>query len=263
VNRSRFGALAWLIMLALTASAVPRPAAASEDPPSAQVDLAALAKQVQEVTDAVLDHHIDPPPRQQMILDGIKAVYEAAGLPIPAGLGRRVSALTRPEQFDALLREVWPRSPAKGVSPEGLQSAMVEGLLGSVPGRASMMSAKEARVAEQLDGNRYVGIHIAIGFDDEKKRPLIQDVFEGGPAQLAGAVKGDLFEEIDGVDTLGMDLRAAVDRLRGEAGTDVVVKVRHPQSKEVRTLKMTRGILPRQTIKGLRQRTNKDWDVLF
>src|SRR3954471_25078343 len=47
----------------------------SEPPPPT----AALGKRVQEITHAVLQNHIDPPARQQMILAGIKGLYHASG----------------------------------------------------------------------------------------------------------------------------------------------------------------------------------------
>ena len=50
-----------------------------------------LARRIGEITDVVLQYHIDPPTRQQMILSAIKALYKAAGEPVPPGLGRRVS----------------------------------------------------------------------------------------------------------------------------------------------------------------------------
>ena len=37
---------------------------------------------------------------------------------------------------------------------------MLEGLLATVPGGADLMTAKERKVPEQIEGNRYVGIHI-------------------------------------------------------------------------------------------------------
>ena len=43
------------------------------------------------MTDTVLEHHIDPPARQQMILTGIQALYKAAGTPVPHRLSSRVS----------------------------------------------------------------------------------------------------------------------------------------------------------------------------
>ena len=82
-----------------------------------------LAKRIGEITDAVLEHHIDPPARQQMILGGVKALYRASGVPVPAGLSRRVSALTTPEQLAALLAEVWPKSTAKPIAAKALEES--------------------------------------------------------------------------------------------------------------------------------------------
>src|SRR5207302_3043941 len=120
---------------------------------------------------------------------------------------------------------------------------------------------KERKVAEQLEGNRYVGIHIAVAMDEQEKRPKIYEVFEGGPADRAGVKKDDLLEEVDGVDTKGMDVRQFVDRTRGEEGTDVTIKVRQPKESKSRTLKITRGQLPHPTITGVRKRPSGDWDV--
>ena len=61
------------------------------------------------------------------------------------------------------------------------------------------MTAKERRVAEQIAGNRYVGIHITLGMDEKEKRPMIHDVFPGGPAGRAGIKDGAVLEEVDGV----------------------------------------------------------------
>ena len=81
---------------------------------------------------------------------------------------------------------------------------MLQGLLADVSGGASLISAKERAVQEQIEGNRYVGIHIALGMNDQEKRPRIAEVIEGGPADRAGVKKDDLLETIDGVDTKGM-----------------------------------------------------------
>jgi carboxyl-terminal processing protease len=122
------------------------------------------------------------------------------------------------------------------------------------------MTAKEAKVSEQMAGNRYVGIHVALGMDKEKKRPTMHDVFPNGPADRAGVKTGDLLEAVEGVDTKGMDLRAVIDRLRGDEGTDVTITVRQPKETKSRTMKMTRGQLPHSTIEGIRQRTPDDGD---
>ena len=74
-----------------------------------------FAKRIGEITDAVLEHHIDPPARQQMILGGVKSPVQGPGLPVPPGLSRRVSALSTPEQLATFLADIWPKSTAKSV----------------------------------------------------------------------------------------------------------------------------------------------------
>ena len=257
--------LTWFIILSV-ATFLCLPAASADDASRAPSSTAPklppnLAKRIGEITDAVLTHHIDPPARQQMILGGIKALYRASGGQVPAGLSRRVSALATPEQIAGLLAEAWPKTLAKPVSAQALDEAMLHGLLESVPGGAYVMSAKERKVAEQMEGNRYVGIQIALAMDDREKLARMAEIFEGGPAERAGAMANDLIEKVDGTATKGMTLREVVNRLRGDEGTSVTVMVRQPNAKESRTLKMTRATLPRTTVRGVRKRTSGGWDV--
>jgi carboxyl-terminal processing protease len=230
-------------------------------PAAARQASADLAKRIVEVTSAVLEHHIDPPTRQQMILSGVKAVYRKASLPIPHGLSRRVSEIVTPAQLEAFLAGMYPRFTGGAIPAEALVESLFDGLLQSVPGDARMISAKERKVAEQFEGNRYVGLHIALTMDDQEKRPKLAEVFEGGPADRAGVKKDDIIEEIDGVDTKAMALRDAVDRLRGEKGTSVTIKVRQPKPHELRTFKINRDQLPRTTVRGVRKRSSGGWDV--
>jgi carboxyl-terminal processing protease len=220
-----------------------------------------LARRVEEIADAVLAHHIDPPARQQMLLDGVKALYRVSGAPAPVGLSRRVSALTAPGQFAALLAEIWPK--AKPDAMGALEEAMIEGTLAGVSGGASVMSAKESAVMEQFEGNRYVGIHIALGMNDQEKRPSIFEVIEGGPADRAGVKKGDLVELIDGVDTKAMALRQAIDLLRGQEGSNVTIKVRQPNVAIARTYTIRRGQHARSTVLGYHKRPGGDWDCML
>jgi carboxyl-terminal processing protease len=235
--------------------AEPAPAAAKAPPE--------IAAKVMEVTDAVLRHHIDPPTRQEMILQGIKAVHEAAGVPAPAGLGRRISVLATAEEFAALIDATWPRlagSKPKAADPDALTEALLDGLLRPVSGGARLVPGKEAKIQEQFQSNLYVGIQIALSYNGDEKRTQVVQIFEGGPAQRAGMLKGDLFEKVDGVDVSAMQTTGVVQRLRGEEGTDVEVAVRQPKTSAVRTLRMTRSKLMRPTISGLRKRPSGGWD---
>ena len=233
----------------------------SKTPSKASQVSPGLVKLVQNITDTVLEHHIDPPARQQMILSGIKALYSAAGAAVPDGLSRRVSSVTTPEQLATLLQDVWPARGARSLTGKELEEALLNGLLTNVSGGAYLIAEKERKVQEQNEGNRYVGIHIALGVDEQEKRPRMVEVIEGGPADRAGVKRDDLIEQIDGVDTKGMALRDAVDRLRGDEGTSVTIKVRQPKVADARTYTITRGQHARETITGRRKRSAGGWDV--
>jgi carboxyl-terminal processing protease len=226
-----------------------------------------LAARIWEITDAILDHHVDPSTRSQMILDGLVQMYGAAGVVPPDALARRVSAIASPAQLASLLDEVWPLVPAvilpKPGQELGSENPLIRSLLEHVPGGASMLSAKELKVEEQFAGNRYVGLHIALGMDKETKRPSIAQVIEGGPADRAGLKQGDLIEDIDGASTAGLDVKEMIDRLRGPEGSTVTIRVRTPPSPESRVLTITRGVLPHTTVKGYRNATDSSVDLLI
>ena len=87
---------------------------------------------------------------------------------------------------------------------EGTRGSHARGLARQRSGGASLISAKERKVAEQLEGNRYVGIHIALGMNDEEKRARIDEVIEGGRPIERGSRRTISSSMIDGVDTKGM-----------------------------------------------------------
>ena len=62
-------------MIGERAALANEPAKAQSKPPRVPAGLATI---VQSVLDTVLEHHIDPPARQQMILTGVKALYRTA-----------------------------------------------------------------------------------------------------------------------------------------------------------------------------------------
>jgi len=58
---------------------------------------------------------------------------------------------------------------------------------------------------------------------------MVRQLVVGGPAHLAGIKPGDIITQVDGTPTLGSDFKFIVDRrLRGKAGTPVLILVRRP-----------------------------------
>ena len=70
---------------------------------------------------------------------------------------------------------------------------------------------------------------------------VVKQLVLGGPAQLGGVRIGDVITQIDGTSTLGSNFKDMVEhRLRGRAGTPVVLKVRRVGITKALTFKLVR-----------------------
>jgi C-terminal processing protease CtpA/Prc len=70
---------------------------------------------------------------------------------------------------------------------------------------------------------------------------VVKQLVLGGPAQVAGIRQGDIIIQIDGTPTKGNDFKFLVEhRLRGRAGTPVMLKVKHPGDPKPQTFKLVR-----------------------
>jgi C-terminal processing protease CtpA/Prc len=72
-------------------------------------------------------------------------------------------------------------------------------------------------------------------------RIVVKQLVEGGPAQLAGIRVGDVITHIDGKSTVGSNFKEMVEyRLRGRAGTTVLIKIRRPGEIKPHNFKLVR-----------------------
>src|SRR6185436_17629294 len=136
----------------------------------------ALVAKMLTITDLVLSNHVDPPTRQEMILEGVKSLFQTAKIAQPLGLSRRVSSLATPEQFQTFLHELLVQANQSQVPSDRLEKAMLDGILHTVPGEPDFIPAKELKISEQLAANRYIGIGIALG-NMEEEGPRVMNVF--------------------------------------------------------------------------------------
>jgi carboxyl-terminal processing protease len=219
-----------------------------------------LAKRAWAVTELVLERQLDPPARQQMLLNGLRELLRDKTA-ATQDLGGRVSRVTTEEQFAALLEEVWPRDQ-KDRPAEERETALLRGLVGSM-GREfdslGYLTPEDVKRYEVLAGNRYVGTGIQIRMDLKEGLSQIVIPFPGGPARVAGAKPNDLIVEVDGASMKGVPLDQVVKKLQGEEGTPVSMTVRQPGAKEARLLKMVRGVIPFSSVYGFRRVSEEGW----
>lgn len=232
----------------------PNAAAASSAPTADE-----LVHKVWTISSTVLEEHIEPPTRQEMLLGAIRGLLKAARQEAPHELSRQISALSDDDRLRSLLADAWRAAQQNGSDAAKLESAAIEGLLGAVPGEAGFLASKEFAVQQQLSENRYVGVGIALAMDRERRLPYVGQALRRGPLHRAGGQDGDRIVAVDGHRTEGLKLEAVVDLLRGAEGTAVTIELRAPNSAESRTLEIVRGVVPLDTVAGIRK-VGDEWE---
>ena len=112
------------------------------------------------------------------------------------------------------------------IDPAKLILGITEGLVDSLDDQYSeYFTAEEWKeYTAQLNGI-YAGIGMLLGEDKDTKLVKGIKVFEGSPAAKAGLKVGDLILSIDGESTEGLNVEEVATKVRGEAGTNVTLKV--------------------------------------
>ena len=83
-------------------------------------------------------------------------------------------------------------------------------------------SAEQYQQLKATRANNYVGVGITVNYTREEGL-LVLSVVEGGPADQAGVVPGDIITAVDGQSAAGEAGREIADRIQGEEGTQVVL----------------------------------------
>lgn len=81
---------------------------------------------------------------------------------------------------------------------------------------------EQYRELTQRRANNYVGVGVTIDFSREEGL-LVRSVTEGGPADQAGVLAGDVIIAVDGASLAGEARREGSDRIKGEEGTQVAL----------------------------------------
>jgi carboxyl-terminal processing protease len=129
------------------------------------------------------------------------------------------------------------------VDVDKLQGASIKAMLKPLDPWTQYMTPKETKdFADSTNGN-YAGVGAALKQD--AKRLIVTQVFDGSPAKEAGIRVGDWIVTVDGQPTAGKSVEANVGKIRGPAGSDVVLQIRHAGSDKLITLPpITRRQIP-------------------
>ena len=108
--------------------------------------------------------------------------------------------------------------------PDAMADSALNAMVESLGDRWSYYLDAESYEAQQLRrANAYVGVGVTVQYTQEGL--YIQSVTEGGPAQAAGLLPGELIVAADGTDLTGENVYNGTALIQGEEGTQVVLTV--------------------------------------
>ncbi|MFH0856706.1 MAG: S41 family peptidase [bacterium] len=136
----------------------------------------------------------------------------------------------------------------KNISDKDLFYGALEGMVASLKDPYSIFLKPEIskEFSDELSGE-FEGIGAEIGIKQE--RLTVISPLPGTPAEKAGLKSGDKIYAINGEDTAGMYLESAVNKIRGEKGTEVVLTVMRDGAKESKEIKIIRGAIKYDSVR--------------
>lgn len=122
--------------------------------------------------------------------------------------------------------------------PEELIKTSIDNMLESLDPYTQYIPESEMEDFRFMTTGEYAGIGSIISKKGDYI--VINEPYEGFPAQKAGLKAGDKILEIDGVNMLGKKTQDVSDKLKGPANTNVKVKIERPGEKKPLVIELTR-----------------------
>lgn len=129
-----------------------------------------------------------------------------------------------------------------------LVQSMVDGMLAVLDPHSAYLPPEPYHEMEVQISGSFGGIGIELGMRDN--RLVVIAPIEDTPAFRAGIRAGDYIFKIEGEPTQGMNITAAIKRMRGEQGTPVTLTILRKDSPQPLTFKLIRAIINVKSLKS-------------
>ena len=131
---------------------------------------------------------------------------------------------------------------ADSVKDEDIANGMFQGYLSSIGDKyADYYDSEEYDSFLEKTNGQYGGIGIYVSQDEETGGFIAVKVMENEPADEAGIEDEDIILEIDGKSISGMDLSEVSSMIKGEEGTQVIIKI--SRNSEIHEYTITRKMI--------------------
>ena len=126
------------------------------------------------------------------------------------------------------------------LNPGQTMTAAIDGMLRSLDPYTEYYPEEEAKKLEMMLTGKYAGIGALVKYHTRLKHVVIDEPYAGMPAAEVGLKKGDIILSIDDSLMAGKKVDYVSSRLRGDAGTSFLLKIRRPSTGKEMKFKITR-----------------------
>ena len=158
------------------------------------------------------------------------------------------------------------------VDDEALFRGAMEGMFARLDEHSAFVSVEPASLPASEPAAEFAGVGLELTTAARDGLPSVITPLVGSPAWLAGIAAGDRILAIDGIATDRMRLKEAVARLRGPAGSRVMLDIAPPEGDPTEasdeagnitatmSVSLERAMLRTETVCGDRRRADGSWD---
>lgn len=132
-------------------------------------------------------------------------------------------------------------------SKEQLYEGAIQGMIDSLKDpHTTYFNAAAYSEYQSNFGESYVGIGVRVLFQDNLI--VVEEVFDGGPAQDAGIRPNDIITSVDGQDVTNQDIYETLSMIVGDEGTQVTVGVTRAGVENEIPFVMTRAVIQNSSV---------------
>lgn len=128
-----------------------------------------------------------------------------------------------------------------------LEYIAVNGILKKLDPHSYAFTPRDFEEFNNSTEGSFGGLGIVIGKNDDNELTIISPI-QGTPATRAGLEANDVIVQINDESTINMPLDKAVERMRGEPGTDVTIRIRRAGIPDLLTFTLTREIIKIESV---------------
>ena len=126
------------------------------------------------------------------------------------------------------------------LNPEEVIGTGIKAMLRSLDPYTEFFPESETKNLKMMLTGKYAGIGALVRYHQKLKRVVIDEPYEGMPAAEVGLKKGDIILSIDDSTMTDKDVSYVSSHLRGDAGTNFILKIQRPSTGKKMDFKVTR-----------------------